>query len=455
MAQAFTYVVIARTQVALSAALLVVAAGGHHAVAQTPDPTVKAAVQEFNLSPTCRRTYEKYLKAGAIRAFATNRRGQCGYAANYRTPEAAQIAAIGFCQRGNAEGCSVVATFAGTAVASRTGGEAPGRIAWPTDRPGEELVDAGALGLSGTCRDTYEIYLLSAPNRAFARSPDGRCGYATGHRSLVEARAAAIAQCGTLARSACEVIASAEPAAIPDGLLTAIHPIKPDPLFRLHGAGRAAGAIIWSHGRAVTPDGRRADRRTAPTATLMRALGNAGWDIYRADRTPLDDTTGWGSAAITLGIEKLRALGYDKIILAGQSAGAWIALTAMDRISGLYGIIALAPATHGNSTVRTTQRARALKEFDDLLARRQSSDTRVVVALFDGDDYDPDPGERARITRERAQSPGMPLLLIDRPSGLSGHTVGTELPMAQRFGTCLRDFMTRPSVPAGVTSCPH
>jgi hypothetical protein len=49
----------------------------------------------------------------------------------------------------------------------------------------------------------------------------------------------------------------------------------------------------------------------------------------------------------------------------------------------------------------------------------------------------------------------MPLLLIDRPSGLSGHTVGTELPMAQRFGTCLRDFMTRPSVPAGVTSCPH
>jgi pimeloyl-ACP methyl ester carboxylesterase len=141
----------------------------------------------------------------------------------------------------------------------------------------------------------------------------------------------------------------------------------------------------------------------------MRALGNAGWDIYRADRAPLDDTNGWGSAAITLGIEKLRALGYDKIILAGQSAGAWIALTAMDRISGLHAVVALAPATHGNSVVHTTQRARALKEFDELLARRQSIATRVVIALFDGDEYDPDPAERMRIARG-APRPGHPLL---------------------------------------------
>ena len=453
MVQTFTYVISGRTQAALSVALLILAAGGDPATAQTADPAVKEAVRQFNLSPTCRRTYEKYLKGGAIRAFATNGRGQCGYAANYRSPEAAQVAAIGFCQRGNAEGCKVVATFSGFDATNRAGAEASGRIAWPPDVPADEPTDAGAIGLSGTCRELYETYLLGAPNRAFARSADGRCGYATGHRVISEARKAAIEQCDKLARSSCEVIASAEHATAPDGLNTAVQPLNLDPLFRLHGPNRATGAIIWSHGRAVMSDGRRADRRTAPTATIMRALGNAGWDVYRADRTPLYDTNTWGAAAVTLGVEKLRALGYARIILAGQSAGGWIALTAMDRIDGLYAVMAFAPATHGNRTVRTTQHASALREFDELLGKRRSPETRVVIAFFDDDDYDPDPAERVRIARERASTPGIPLLLIDRPGGLSGHTAGTELPMAQRFAGCLRDFVSRPAVPAGVSAC--
>jgi pimeloyl-ACP methyl ester carboxylesterase len=453
MVQASTYVISGRTQAALSIALLILTAGGDPANAQTADPSVKEAVRQFNLSPTCRRTYEKYLKGGAIRAFATNRRGQCGYAANYRSPEAAQVAAIGFCQRGNAEGCTVVATFNGFGAANRAGAEVGGRIAWPPDVPSDEPTDPAALGLNGTCRELYETYLLGAPNRAFARSSDARCGYATGHRAVSEARKAAIEQCGKLARWNCEVIASAESATVPDGLTSAIQPLALDPLFRLHGPSRAMGAIIWSHGRAVTSDGRRSDRRSAPTATIIRALGNTGWDVYRADRPPLFDTNTWGSAAVTLGVEKLRALGYKRIILAGQSAGGWISLTAMDRIDGLYAVVALSPATHGNLTVRTTQRASALREFDELLGKRRSPATRVVIAFFEDDDYDPDPTQRARIARERAQTPGIPLLLIDRPGELSGHTAGTELPMAQRFAACLRDFVGRPSVATGVATC--
>ncbi|HJQ59264.1 MAG TPA: hypothetical protein VJ890_20325 [Vineibacter sp.] len=431
-----------------------VAAGVDPVAAQAPDPSVNEAVRQFSLSPTCRRTYEKYLKGGEIRAFATNRRGQCGYSANHRTPEAAQVAAIGFCQRGNAEGCSVVATFAG-AIANRSGSEAASPVVWPADVSVAEPADAVALGLGGACREQYETYLLGAPNRAFARGAEGRCGYATGRRSGEDARHAALEQCGRPARASCEVIAAAESIVPPHGLATAVQPLALDPLFRLHGPARATGAIIWSHGRASTADGRRADRRTAPTATIMRGLANTGWDVYRADRAPVNDTNAWGTAAITLGIERLRALGYSKVILAGQSAGAWISLLAMDRIDGLHAVVALAPATHGNRTVRTTQRAAALQEFDALLARRFASRTRVVIALFDNDDFDPDPAERTRIVRERARTPGMPVLLIDHPAGLSGHTAGTELPMAQRFGACLRDYIARPTVPAGVTSCPQ
>jgi hypothetical protein len=455
MVSVFTYVISGRMQAALAVALAIVATGSYPAAAQAADPAAKDAVRQFNLGATCKRTYEKYLKGGSIRAFATNRRGQCGYAANYRTLEEAQIAAIGYCQRGNAEGCTIVASFSGTSAANRTGAEAPGPIAWPPDVPADEPADAAGLNLSPACRELYDTYLLGVPNRAFVRSADGRCGYATGHRTIGEARTAALEQCRTLARTTCEVVASAEPASVPDGLPAAIQPLTLDTSFRLHGPRRAAGAIIWSHGRSVTPDGRRADRRTAPTGTIIRALGNAGWDVYRAERPPIDDTNSWGSAAITLGVEKLRTLGYSKIVLAGQSAGAWIALTAMDRIDGLHAVIALAPATHGNRTVHTTQRARALREFDELLARRRSPKTRVMLALFENDDYDPDTAERAHMARARAAQPGLPLLLIDRPAGLSGHTAGTALPMAQRFATCLRDFVMQPTMPIGVMTCPQ
>lgn len=309
--------------------------------------------------------------------------------------------------------------------------------------------------LAPRCLTLYETYLLGSYNRAFAIGPRGGCGYSTGARSLGEARAKARSYCSQSAPVSCAVIAFNE--ITPDKRTATppeAAPLVRDPSFPFRGPKEAAGAIIWGHGRAAMVNGVREDRRTAPTAPLMRALAFAGWDLFRADRAPEKDNNADGLALTLEGIERLRAMGYQRIVLAGQSAGGWLALTAMGKIEGVHAVIALAPASHGNRTVRTTRRDMALKEFEALLKARRDPATRVAVVLFADDDYDPDPETRARLLRAAARQPGMPLLLIDRPHALKGHSAGTTIRMARDYGACVRDFVrAEETLKPGVRTC--
>jgi len=311
--------------------------------------------------------------------------------------------------------------------------------------------------LAPRCLTLYETYLLGSYNRAFAIGPRGGCGYATGARSLNEAQERAKSFCSQSVPFSCTVIAFNDVAPDKKSATPAeAAPLVRDPTFPFRGPKEAAGAIIWGHGRAAMVNGVREDRRTAPTAPLMRALAFAGWDLFRADRAPDKDNNADGLALTLEGIERLRAMGYQRIVLAGQSAGGWLALTAMGKIEGLHAVIALAPASHGNRTVRTTRRELALTEFEGLLTARRDPATRVVVALFTDDDYDPDPEARVRLLRAAAKTPGLPLLLIDRPRALKGHSAGTTLNMARDYGACVRDFVqAEPAIKAGVRTCPR
>lgn len=310
--------------------------------------------------------------------------------------------------------------------------------------------------LSPQCLKLYETYLLGSYSRAFAIGPHSACGYATGARSPGEARTRARNDCLRVSPT-CTVIAASDLPPDKGGATPAeAAPLVRDPTFPFRGPREATGAIIWGHGRAALVNGVREDRRSAPTAPLMRALAFAGWDLFRADRAPDKDNNSDGLALTLEGIERLRAMGYRRVVLAGQSAGGWLALSAMGQVEGLHAVIALAPASHGNRTVRTDRRGVALNEFDELLKARRDPATRVVVALFVDDDYDPDPSARARLLRQRADDPGMPLLLIDRPRAFKGHAAGTELKMARDFGACVRDFVQSDQpIKSGVRTCPR
>lgn len=304
------------------------------------------------------------------------------------------------------------------------------------------------------CLALYQTYLMGSYNRAFAVGSRGACGYVTGARTPGEARARARDDCAR-AGPGCQVIAFND--LTPDKRTATpaeAAPLVRDPSFPYRGPKEAAGAIIWGHGRAPVVNGVRADRRSAPTAPLMRALAFAGWDLFRADRPPDKDNNTDGLALTLEGVERLRAMGYQRVVLAGQSAGAWLSLAAMDQVEGLHGVIALAPATHGNRQVRHTLREPALREFDDLLKTRRDPATRVVIALFLDDDYDPDVATRVRMLKARSVNPGMPLLLIDRPRAYRGHDAGMRLNMARDFGACVRDFLKEEkTMKPGVRTC--
>ena len=76
----------------------------------------------------------------------------------------------------------------------------------------ERLIDltlpnvAAPPGLSGNGRETFKTYLESGPNKAFAVSSDERFGWATGRRSVEEARQAALGYCTSGTSARCRVV---------------------------------------------------------------------------------------------------------------------------------------------------------------------------------------------------------------------------------------------------------
>ena len=143
-------------------------------------------------------------------------------------------------------------------------------------------------------------------------------------------------------------------------------------------------------------------------------------------------------------IKAQRERGYRRFVLAGQSFGGRVALE-LGATSELFAVLAMAPgmeATVGNSRTQapTDERLRGAK------AER-------IVVIF--------PGEDALFGNiDRASSAGpilarlaRPYFMVDERGGLKGHGGGTGGNFALRYGRCLDDFLSTPTVPAGRFDC--
>jgi dienelactone hydrolase len=121
------------------------------------------------------------------------------------------------------------------------------------------------------------------------------------------------------------------------------------------------------------------------------------------------------------------------VVAAGQSAGGWAALAALDTPGLLDGVVAVAGAGY---YVAPNGR-RDLLDFNALLAGVRDADAPIVAVMFDHDPLLPDPaGSAAAMRRALAWRSG-PLLVIERPAGLAGHGAGASPAFNDRFGDCL------------------
>src|SRR5262249_20179988 len=137
------------------------------------------------------------------------------------------------------------------------------------------------------------------------------------------------------------VLVAAAAFAVPAAAQTALLPGFPD--LPLRGPSAAKGAVIWNHGKATL-----ADASEQPINGYTAVLRDAGWDVFRLNRKRMGDTEYDSEVALGEAVDKLHHDGYGKVVLAGQSFGAWTSIRVGAKHADLHAIVATAPAAHGS-----------------------------------------------------------------------------------------------------------
>jgi pimeloyl-ACP methyl ester carboxylesterase len=196
------------------------------------------------------------------------------------------------------------------------------------------------------------------------------------------------------------------------------------------GPAKAKGAIIYSHGLA------RVAEASSEMPFIVDSLEDSGWDVYRLQRRWAEDILPASVAVLSAALKKLRADGYARVVLVGQSFGGWISLAVASGSEPVHAVVAFAPAAFGtrNDSANWTQNADGLYELAEAVKAE-----RTLVFLFDNDEFDP--GERGERLREIFDRRDIAAQVVDRPFGLAGHGAGLSRGFARRFGPCLRDYV--------------
>ncbi len=206
----------------------------------------------------------------------------------------------------------------------------------------------------------------------------------------------------------------------------------------LLGPGKARGAVVWSHGRSI-----EFEDSTAPTPLYMKELREAGWDVYRLDRMRVSDTLPNSSRALAEQTDQLKQRGYQRVVLTGQSFGAFISLLAAGQTNQVDAVIGTAPAAFGNfSDAYDSYRDNASRLWPIL---RNLRSARVMLYFFHGDDFDP--GGRGEQARALLSERGVDNLIIDQPATLIGHGAAGSGLFVRRFGACIVRFSEAPPKP--------
>ena len=207
-----------------------------------------------------------------------------------------------------------------------------------------------------------------------------------------------------------------------------------DPAFNqdLLGAERATGVVVWSHGRSMT-----VEDAEAATPPFLRILRESGWDILRFDRPRDGDTLTDSTRRLIDQVAGLKHKGYHRIVLAGQSFGAFLALMAADASDDVDAVVATAPAAFGSfDEFYGSWRLNAIRLYPLLEQVRRA---RVMLFYFHGDDFDP--GGRGERSRAILSEHGLGFAVVDQPAFLVGHWASSTGLFLRRFGGCIRDFV--------------
>ena len=213
-----------------------------------------------------------------------------------------------------------------------------------------------------------------------------------------------------------------------------------------HGPQRAHGAIVWNHGISGTTQS-----WMAPAPPAFRLLQARGWDVIMLKRHHAAEASNtlYRTVQRTLDeVTTLRKAGYRKVVVAGQSFGGYVALEAVDTASDIDAVVAMAPGVRSIS---------AAGQLDASVTDRILQRAKVgrVALLFPKDDAVFGYVVRGESAQSILARRGLPYLLVDETSGLTGHAAGYSGRFALRYGLCLAEFLGAASLPGGRFTCPE
>jgi pimeloyl-ACP methyl ester carboxylesterase len=211
----------------------------------------------------------------------------------------------------------------------------------------------------------------------------------------------------------------------------------------LLGGQQAQGAVIWSHGRSLLKE-----CSLAPTPEYIGVFRAAGWDTFRLNRPRITDTLPASGAALAEAAETLKQRGYRRVVLAGQSFGAFISLIAAGRGDAVDAVIGTAPAAYGSAESNPGGFLQNASGLYDLLGAVRRA--RVALFFFDGDIFDP--GGRGPVADRILAAHGLSHLVIDKPAGLSTHWAAAGTTFATQYASCLVGFAAA-RLAAGAFDC--
>ncbi len=211
-------------------------------------------------------------------------------------------------------------------------------------------------------------------------------------------------------------------------------PLRPSPAFALAGASVAAGAAVWLHGSYDT------DTNPTPPAEpeWIGRLAERGYDIWRFDRLPGADPLAAGAEGLARGLAELRAGGYRRLIVAGHSRGAMIALSVLGHSGLADAVAAISPAAHGDNPAR---RDVAVAYWQRLMDAAAPGGPRLALVQLADDPLDLDPPARLAAARAAAERAGLPFLSLYQPEAPRGHMGGYAPDFDRQFGATLAAFL--------------
>jgi dienelactone hydrolase len=220
------------------------------------------------------------------------------------------------------------------------------------------------------------------------------------------------------------------------------------------GPALAAGILLWNHGQST---GHPSWQFGAPP--VVRLFAEAGWDVLLVQRNPVCEGS-WsakGGEYVANLVREVRAAkekGYRRVLVAGQSMGAGIALDAAGKTEQIDGVLAFA-LSHGRATCRDARTIRpgmiAFHEKRIGRAIREARSPRILISM--GRDDHCVGHSFSPLVSAGLAAKDIAYIYLDESMAIAGHGAATGGRFASLYGDCVLKFFMEDHPATGRHGC--